>query len=99
VRDIEPYLGAWGHSLIVSEDLARVIHAHPVEMLPDGRPSGRGGPTLTFKAALPEPGTYRIWTQIKRNGQIATAVFTVSAAPPRGGDDVSPARDERRDRR
>jgi hypothetical protein len=88
VTDVEPYLGAWGHSLAVSEDLANVVHAHPVEMVPEGRPSARGGPTLTFKAELPEPGKYRIWTQIKRNGEIVTAVFTVdipSAAPAERG--------------
>lgn len=77
VTDVEPYLGAWGHSLAVSEDLSNVVHAHPVELVPDGRPSARGGPTLTFKAELPEPGKYRIWTQIKRHGEIVTAVFTV----------------------
>ena len=83
VRDIEPYLGAWGHSLALSEDMSRVVHAHPVELVPDGRPASRSGPTLTFKASLPEPGAYRIWTQIKRNGELVTAVFTVTAIPPR----------------
>ena len=82
VDDVEPYLGAWGHSLAVSENMSRVVHAHPVELVPAGRPAARGGPTLTFKAALPEAGTYRIWTQIKRRGEIATAVFTVRAEAP-----------------
>src|SRR5262245_24832517 len=66
VDDVEPYLGAWGHSLAVSENMSQVVHAHPVEPVPEGQPAARGGPTLTFKAALPEAGTYRIWTQIKR---------------------------------
>ena len=82
VEDVEPYLGAWGHSLAVSENMSRVVHAHPVELVPAGRPTARGGPTLTFKAALPEAGTYRIWTQIKRHGEVATAVFTVRAEAP-----------------
>ena len=86
VDDVEPYLGAWGHSMAVSENMSRMVHAHPVELVPDGQPAARAGPTLTFKAALPEAGTYRIWTQIKRRGEIATAVFTVRAEPePRGG--------------
>ena len=86
VDDVEPYLGAWGHSVAVSENMSRMVHAHPVELVPDGQPAARAGPTLTFKAALPEAGTYRIWTQIKRRGEIATAVFTVRAEPePRGG--------------
>jgi hypothetical protein len=77
VDDVEPYLGAWGHSLAVSENMSRVVHAHPVELVPEEQPAARGGPTLTFKATLPEAGNYRIWTQIKRHGEIATAVFTV----------------------
>jgi hypothetical protein len=76
VRDLEPYLGAWGHSLLLSEDMTQFVHAHPVESLAAG-----GGPALTFKAVLPAPGTYRIWTQLKRRGELATAVFTVTTQP------------------
>jgi hypothetical protein len=78
VRDIEPYLGAWGHSLIMSEDLEHDVHAHPLEAGTD-QPGAQGGPILTFKAILPRPGRYRIWTQIKRGGVVSTAIFTVSA--------------------
>jgi hypothetical protein len=91
VADIEPYLGAWGHSLAVSEDMSRVVHAHPVEGVPEGHPSARGGPTLTFQASLPDPGRYRIWTQIKRNGEIATAVFTVTVTSDPVGHGPNPA--------
>ena len=90
VYDVEPYLGAWGHSLAVSENMSKVVHAHPVELVPAGRPTARGGPTLTFKASLPEAGTYRIWTQIKRRGEISTAVFTVRAGARAGGG-IGPA--------
>ena len=82
VTNIQPYLGAWGHSLLISEDTSHVIHAHPAEHVRDGRDSKGGGPELTFKAILPEPGNYRIWTQIKRGGDVSTAVFTVAVAPP-----------------
>lgn len=80
VTDLEPYLGAWGHSFLLSEDMTHVVHAHPVEHVPHaGRKAG--GPTLNFKAVLPEPGTYRIWTQLQRGGSIETAVFTIAVAP------------------
>jgi hypothetical protein len=81
VSDIEPYLGAWGHSLLISEDTSHVVHAHPSEHVHAGADAKGGGPELTFKAILPEPGTYRIWTQIKRGGDVSTAVFTVAVAP------------------
>ena len=81
VHDVEPYLAAWGHSLIMSEDSLHFVHAHPVELLPE-EPTARGGPDLTFKALLPQPGRYRIWTQIKRGGVVSTAMFTVTVASP-----------------
>ena len=84
VTEIEPYLGAWGHSLVVSEDTNHVVHAHPLESLPHGIHGKRGGPELTFKALLPVAGHYRIWTQIKRAGEISTAVFTVVVAQGAG---------------
>lgn len=80
ITDLEPYLGAWGHSLLLSEDMTHVVHAHPVEHVPHAGPK-TGGPTLTFKAVLPEPGTYRIWTQLQRGGSIETAVFTIAVDP------------------
>lgn len=78
ISDVEPYLGAWGHSLVMSEDTEHFVHAHPLEALPEKGESG-GGPQLTFKALLPKPGNYRVWTQIKRGGEVTTAVFTIAA--------------------
>jgi hypothetical protein len=81
VTDVEPYLGAWGHSLVMSEDTEHFVHAHPLEALP-ATIVGGGGPELTFKAMLPKPGNYRVWTQIKRGGVVSTAMFTVQVASP-----------------
>jgi len=77
VRDLEPYLGAWGHSLVMSEDTLSFVHAHPIELLPEQATTG-GGPTLTFTGLLPKAGRYRIWTQIKRGGEVFTVPFTVT---------------------
>jgi hypothetical protein len=82
VNDLEPYLGAFGHTLVVSDDTLHYVHAHPVEALPAGMADPRGGPTLTFKALLPRPGRYRIWTQLKRAGVVSTVSFTIDAAAP-----------------
>lgn len=82
VADLEPYLAAWGHTLLVSEDTLSVVHAHPVELVPEGDPSARGGPVVTFKALFPKPGRYRLWTQMKRGGALMTAVFTIGVASP-----------------
>lgn len=79
ITEVEPYLGAWGHSLVMSEDTEHFVHAHPLEALPEKVERG-GGPDLTFKALLPKPGNYRVWTQIKRRGEVSTVTFTVAAA-------------------
>jgi len=34
IRDLVPYLGAWGHTLILSEDQADYVHSHPEETVP-----------------------------------------------------------------
>jgi hypothetical protein len=84
IADLEPYLGAFGHALVMSADTMHYVHAHPVELLPHvgAEAVPPGGPSLTFKALLPKPGPYRIWTQIKRRGQVSTIPFTVNADSP-----------------
>jgi hypothetical protein len=81
VTDLEPYLAAFGHTLVLSEDTLHYVHAHPIELLPEGG-AGRGGPDLTFKALLPRPGRYRVWTQLKRHGVVSTVAFTIEAKSP-----------------
>jgi hypothetical protein len=83
VRDLEPYLGAWGHTLILNADQSQYLHSHPTEMLPGGadRESRRGGPEVEFGAMFPEAGDYRIWTQFQRAGKIVTVAFTVRVRP------------------
>lgn len=75
VTDLEQYLGAWGHMLILSEDLADAVHVHPA---PETK---TGGPEVVFEARFPRPGKYRVWTQFQRGGQVLTAWFTVTAEP------------------
>lgn len=83
VRDLEPYLGAWGHTLILNADQSEYLHSHPTEMLPDGgeRENMRGGPDVEFGAMFPAAGEYRIWTQFQRGGKIITASFTIRVRP------------------
>lgn len=82
VTNLEPYLAAYGHTLVLSEDTMEYVHAHPVELLPDKIEEAAGGPDLTFKALLPKPGRYRLWTQLKRGGVVSTVRFTVTATSP-----------------
>lgn len=81
IRDLVPYLGAWGHTLILSEDQSDYVHSHPEEVVPDvpDKSKLRGGPDATFNAFFPRPGVYRIWTQFQRGETLSTVSFTVKA--------------------
>ena len=72
LTDIEPFLGAGGHCVILSEDTQGYLHSHPFDMGGD-----RFGPSLTFHARFPRPGVYKIWGQFRHEGKPLTADFTV----------------------
>jgi Heavy metal binding domain len=83
VRDLVPYLGAMGHTLILSEDQADYVHSHPEEEVAPNADKAkvRGGPDVSFNAFLPRPGNYRIWTQFQRGDHLTTVSFTIHAEP------------------
>src|ERR1700754_162490 len=80
IKDLQPYLGAWGHTLILSEDASDYVHSHPSVTIPDGvdRSQLCGGLEVSFDAFLPRPGNYRIWSQFQRQGKLTTVSFTIS---------------------
>jgi hypothetical protein len=98
ITDLQTYLGAFGHTLIMSEDMEDYVHSHPLDILAmpddDGGPPQflippgadlekiRGGPEVTFEGLMPKPGNYRAWTQFRRNDQIRTFAFTFNVVPP-----------------
>lgn len=71
VSDLEPYLGAAGHMLLVSDDASTAIHAHP-----EGGPTS--GPAVTFEPTFPAAGLYKLWVQFQRKGQVVTAPFVIA---------------------
>ena len=95
VTDLQTYLGAFGHTLIMSEDMVSYVHAHPLDILAkpddDGGPPQflippgadleklRGGPDVTFEGLMPKPGRYRAWTQFRRHDKLYTFSFTFTA--------------------
>lgn len=79
VRDLVPYLGAWGHTLVLSDDQVDYVHSHPEQTVEDSPEKSklRGGPDVTFNAFMPRPAMYRIWTQFQRGDTLTTFSFTV----------------------
>lgn len=83
VRDLEPYLEAYGHLVALrSGDLA-YLHVHPSGEPGDG--STRPGPEISFTATAPSPGTYRLFLDFRHAGVVRTAAFTVTAGAEASG--------------
>jgi hypothetical protein len=95
ITDLQTYLGAFGHTLIMSEDMVDYVHSHPLDILAKGDDDGapqfvippgadleklRGGPDVTFEGLMPKPGLYRAWTQFRRNDKLYTFAFTFHVA-------------------
>jgi hypothetical protein len=95
VTDLQTYLGAFGHTLIMSEDMGDYVHSHPLDistvsdesgpkafMLPAGVDPDtlRGGPEVTFEGLMPKAGRYRAWTQFRRNNKLYTFATTFNVA-------------------
>ena len=96
ITDLQTYLGAFGHTLIMSEDMVDYVHTHPLDILASGDddsmpqfliPPGadleklRGGPTVTFDGLMPKPGRYRAWTQFRRDNTLHTFTTTFEVRP------------------
>ena len=74
VRDLEPYLGAAGHLLLVNAALTSALHGHPAG-------AQTAGPEILFDPVLPKAGLYKLWLQFQRRGRIVTVPFVIEVAP------------------
>jgi hypothetical protein len=55
------------------------LHVHPDGEPGDGRT--QPGPDITFYAAVPSAGTYRLFLNFQHQGQVRTAAITATTAP------------------
>jgi len=70
IRDLEPYLGATGHVVILSRDADHYLHVHPLD-------EASSGPDAQFVTSFPKPGIYKIWGQFQHRGEVFTVPFVV----------------------
>ncbi|WP_199619809.1 hypothetical protein [Paenibacillus alkalitolerans] len=70
IDNLEPYLGAVGHVVILSADAEKYLHVHPLD-------EKATGPVAEFATTFPESGTYKIWAQFQHNGKVITADYVV----------------------
>lgn len=77
VTDLEPYLEAYGHLVALRDGDLAYLHVHP-----EGHPGDgvtRPGPEITFQAAVPSAGTYKLFLDFQHGSAVRTASFTVRA--------------------
>jgi hypothetical protein len=90
VTDLEPFLAAMGHLIVVSEDRKRFVHSHPIEP-PNAPATRRGGPDVAFSALFPVPGLYKAWSQFQYQGNVLTVPFVLEVVSPLGVPASRPA--------
>ena len=99
IKDLQPYLGAMGHCVILSQDTESYLHSHPMEggekhdmskmgemgEMKHAAPPKSGGPDVMFHTNFPKPGLYKTWGQFRHKGQIITAAFVVNVGAAKAG--------------
>lgn len=71
VTDLDNYLGALGHVVVISEDTERYLHVHPNDQTDKG-------PVIGFNTNFEAAGLYRVFLQFNHGGGIHTANFTIN---------------------
>ncbi|WBB90299.1 copper resistance protein CopC [Verrucosispora sp. WMMC514] len=69
---LERYLGAYGHLVVVREGDLGFLHVHPEPELVDG--------TVKFWLTAPSTGRYRAFFDFQVDGKVHTAAFTINLA-------------------
>jgi hypothetical protein len=79
VRDLQPYLGAYGHLVALRSGDLGYLHVHPNGAPGDG--ATEPGPDISFTTTAPSVGTYRLFLDFQHAGEVRTAAFTVRVGP------------------
>ena len=92
VTNLERYLGALGHSVIIKEGTLDFIHTHAGETKTAGitnkhsvvqehtSNTSASGPEIRFTTTFPESGIYKIFTQFQHQGKIVTTDYAVNVS-------------------
>jgi hypothetical protein len=90
--DLQPFLGAACHVVIVSADTKQFAHTHgdvpggalsgdmskmDMATMPMPTPPAQFGPRLEFTHTFMQPGMYRLWVQMGYKGEVATFAYNV----------------------
>ncbi|WP_250028719.1 hypothetical protein [Paractinoplanes maris] len=69
IAKLDPYLGAFGHLVVMREGDLAYVHVHPEATLVDGK--------VKFWLTAPSSGSYRMFFDFQVAGQVHTAAWTL----------------------
>jgi hypothetical protein len=90
---LEPYLGAWGHFVLIEHGLRTFIHAHPMQTgqaltepavphqhvaIPIASPPPD---VIEVPVAFPHAGLYKLWAQFQVNGKVQVIQYVLRVRP------------------
>ncbi|MEK7532795.1 MAG: hypothetical protein AAB579_04340 [Patescibacteria group bacterium] len=73
VTNLEKYLGALGHTVVLREGDLQFIHAHATQ-----KPADSQVGKVNFVITFPEAGNYKLFSQFQHEDKIITSDFSVS---------------------
>lgn len=80
ITTLQPYLGAFGHLVLINEEDYSFIHAHPFPYK-IVQPQERGGPLVEFfpmtLTSPIKPGTYRLFGEFRPDGKKIDVSYTI----------------------
>jgi hypothetical protein len=68
IDDMQPYLGARGHLVVISADGTQYVHAHPLD-------TPTAANEVVFMCQFPSPGLYKGWAQFQLTDRLRTVPF------------------------
>jgi Cu+-exporting ATPase len=86
IDDLQPYLGAAGHVIVMRADGTTFAHQHAETFDDDGDPvfalpGTDFGPKLDLHTTFSTPGLYRLWAQFETSaGDVVTVPYVVEAS-------------------
>jgi plastocyanin len=78
ITDLEPYLGAFAHFVLIDEQQTEFLHAHPLKDAENAQ--ARGGPEIGTQTLFPKAGVYKVWVQMQRQGKVIVVPFVIKVA-------------------
>lgn len=85
VTALQPYLGAFGHLVVLRDGDLAYLHVHPEGGEP--QPGQRSGPTVEFAAEAPTVGRYLLYFDFRIDDEIHTASFVLSTDAAAAGSE------------